>query len=73
MRGEERVRNEMWKMVLLTELKVNEDGVVWLGEDEERVVLVRGRRIVIPVVASMCRKRKLFSKKCVNEMQLRRL
>ena len=25
-----------WEMVLLTELKADEKGVVWLGEDEER-------------------------------------
>ena len=32
----ERVRQEGWEMVLLTELRADEEGVVWLGEDEER-------------------------------------
>ena len=34
----ERVRQERWEMVLLTELKADEEGVVWLGEDEERAL-----------------------------------
>ena len=40
----ERVRQERWEMVLLTELRADEDGVVWLGEDEERVVLIHGKK-----------------------------
>ena len=32
----ERVRRERWEMVLLTELTADKEGVVWLGEDEER-------------------------------------
>ena len=32
------------EMVLLTELRADEEGVVWLGEDEERVVLIHGRK-----------------------------
>ena len=31
-------------MVLLTELRADEEGLVWLGEDEERVVLIRGKK-----------------------------
>ena len=31
-------------MVLLTELRAGEEGVVWLGEDEERVVLIHGKK-----------------------------
>ena len=31
-------------MVLLTELRADEEGVVWLGEDEERVVLIHGKK-----------------------------
>ena len=31
----ERVRQERWEMVLLTELRADEEGVVWLVEDEE--------------------------------------
>ena len=27
----ERVRQEVWEMVLLTELRADEEGVVWLG------------------------------------------
>ena len=40
----ERVRQERWEMVLLTELRADEEGVVWLGEDEERVVLINGKK-----------------------------
>ena len=40
----ERVRQERWEMVLLTELKADEEGVVWLGEDVERVVLIHGKK-----------------------------
>ena len=40
----ERVRQERWEMVLLTELRSDEEGVVWLGEDEERVVLIHGKK-----------------------------
>ena len=40
----ERVRQERWEMVLLTELRADEEGVVWLGEDEERVVLIHGKK-----------------------------
>ena len=39
----ERVRQERWEMVLLTELRADEEGMVWLGEDEERVVLIHGK------------------------------
>ena len=31
-------------MVLLTDLRADEEGVVWLGEDEERVVLIHGKK-----------------------------
>ena len=31
----ERMRQEKWEMVLLPELRADEEGVVWLGEDEE--------------------------------------
>ena len=40
----ERVRQERWEMVLLTELRADEEGVVWLGEDEERVVQIQGEK-----------------------------
>ena len=40
----ERVRQERWEMVLLTELRADEEGVVWLREDEERVVLIHGKK-----------------------------
>ena len=40
----ERVRQEKWEMVQLTELRADEDGVVWLGEGEERVVLIHGKK-----------------------------
>ena len=35
----ERVRREGWEMVLLTELRADEEGVVWLG-----VVLIQGKK-----------------------------
>ena len=38
------VRQERLEMVLLTELRADEEGVVWLGEDEERVVLIHGKK-----------------------------
>ena len=40
----ERVRQERWEMVLLTELRADEEGVVWLGEDEERVGLIHEKK-----------------------------
>ena len=40
----ERVRQERWEMVLLTEPRADEEGVVWLGEDEERVVLIHWKK-----------------------------
>ena len=40
----ERVRQERWEMVLLTELRADEEGVVCLGEDEESVVLIHGKK-----------------------------
>ena len=40
----ERVIKEKWEVVLLTELKAEEDGVVWLGEEEEEVALVHGKK-----------------------------
>ena len=42
----ERVRQERWEMVLLTVLRADEEGVVWLGEDEESVVLIHAREFV---------------------------
>ena len=39
----ERVTMEKWEMVLLMELRAEEGGMVWLGE-EVRVVLVHGRK-----------------------------
>ena len=45
LRGEaKRVMQERWEIVLLTELRVYEERVVWLGEDEERVVLIHGKK-----------------------------
>ena len=40
----ERDRQERWEMVMLTELRADEEGVVWLGEAEERVVLIHGKK-----------------------------
>ena len=40
----ERVRQEGWEMVLLTELREDEEGVFWSGEDEGRVVLIHGKK-----------------------------
>ena len=44
----ERVRQERWEMVLLTELRADEEGVVWLGEDEDRGVLIHRRKAGLP-------------------------
>ena len=44
-RGAKRGRQERWEMVLLSKLKADEEGVVWLGEDEERVVLIHGKNL----------------------------
>ena len=38
------MRRKGWEMVLLTELRADEEGVVWLGEDKERVVLIHGKK-----------------------------
>lgn len=40
----ERVVRENWEVVLVSELKAEESGVVWLGEEEEEVVLIHGRK-----------------------------
>ena len=39
----ERVEREGWEIVLLTEVKANEDGVIWMGEDDKRVAVVHSR------------------------------
>ena len=40
----ERAGREGWEVVLLSEVKAVEDGVVWLGEGENRVAIVHSRR-----------------------------
>ena len=40
----ERVIREKWEVVLMTEIRADEEGVVWMVEDEERVALVHGRK-----------------------------
>ena len=40
----ERVVGEGWEVVLLSELREDGEGVVWLGEGEREVVLVHGRK-----------------------------
>ena len=40
----EYARREGWEVVMVTELRAQEDGVVWLGQDEEAVVLVHSAR-----------------------------
>ena len=37
-------RKSEWDVVLLSEVKAEEEGVVWLGQDEERVGVVHSRR-----------------------------
>ena len=39
-----KVVHEGWEIVCLTELRAESEGVVWLGDDECRVVLVHGKR-----------------------------
>ena len=48
----ERVWNEKWEMVPFTEYWVDEDGVVWLGEDDERPVLIHCKKVDLPMVTS---------------------
>ena len=38
------MRRQRWDVVLLTELRAVEEGVVWLGQDEEQVVVVHSER-----------------------------
>lgn len=40
----EYVERREWETVCLTELKAEDEGVVWLGEDEGRVTVVHSRR-----------------------------
>ena len=40
----DKVVREGWEVVCLTEITAESDGVVWLGEEECRVVLVHGKR-----------------------------
>ena len=39
-----KVVHEGWEIVCLTELRAESEGVVWLGDDECRVVLVHGKK-----------------------------
>ena len=41
---EDRIFKEDWEVVCLTEMRAEREGIVWLGEDECRVVVVHGRR-----------------------------
>ena len=40
----DRIVREGWEVVCLTELRADGEGVVWLGEDECRLVVVHGRK-----------------------------
>ena len=40
----ERVTKKRWEIVLLTELRADEGEMVSLGEEEERAVLIHGRK-----------------------------
>ena len=40
----EKIVREEWEIVCLTEIRAECEGVVWLGEDECRVVLIHGKR-----------------------------
>ena len=40
----EKIVREGWEIVCLTEIRAECEGVVWLGEDECRVVLIHGKR-----------------------------
>ena len=51
-------------MVLLTELRADEEGVVWLGEDEERMVLIHGKKAGVMLKGSSRRKWAKLSNFC---------
>ena len=36
-----------WDVVLLSEVRADDEGVVWMGEEEERVVFVHGRKAAV--------------------------
>jgi len=40
----ERVEREGWQIVCLTELRADESGIVWMGENEQKVALVHGKK-----------------------------
>ena len=40
-------RKESWDVVLLAEVRAKENGVVWMGDEEERVVFVHGERAAV--------------------------
>ena len=68
---------EAGEMVLLTELRADEEGVVWLGEDEERVVLIHGKKAGVMLRGEALEKRveggqqKWFGKRVVAVVGLR--
>ena len=38
------MRKQGWDVVLLSEVRASEEGIVWLGRDEEAVVVVHSER-----------------------------
>ena len=40
----DKIVREGWEVVCLTEIRAESEGVVWLGEDEHRVVMIHGKR-----------------------------
>ena len=41
----ERIQNEEWKVVLLSELKADDSGMVWMGEDERECVMIHTKKV----------------------------
>jgi hypothetical protein len=33
-----------WKVLLLTEITAQEPGIIWLGEEDEKTVIVHGKK-----------------------------
>ena len=50
----DRIVREGWEIVCLTELRAEGEGIVWLGEDECRVVVVHGRKEVWGAASGRC-------------------
>ena len=46
-RIQDEIGRQGWEIVLMTEIRADEKGVVWLGGDEERVAVIHSERAAI--------------------------